>query len=136
MALNPYQQNALEVGMRHLERTLLEARQLLRHVPEAGRLTSFQPIAEVIRPELEASIDQMLTEIEVVAARFKLEPRAEAVGNHIGAEMFAVWSELQGLLSDKLKRAGEVDPTISTALDPHIQRLIALAHRMANSARG
>jgi hypothetical protein len=136
MALNIYQRNKLEVQLRHLERTLREARQLLSRVPEAGRLTRYQPVNEAARPELQALVDQMLVEVEWLAERFDLPPQVESVGIHISAEMFAAWSDLQGLLSQKLKRGGEVDPAVGPDLDPHVQRLMTLAHVLANKARG
>lgn len=125
----------MEVELRHLDSTLRDARRILNSAPEAGLLTSYRPMSEATRPELGTLMGQMLAEIVLLVTRFELKTRADDVGNHVSAEMSAAWSDLHGILSYNLKRSGDVDQALSETLDPHVQRLIALAHQIANLTR-
>jgi len=135
MALNPYQKNALEVEMRHLEQALLQAREFMRHMPEDGLLTNYRPVAEENRARLEALIDRMLAEIAVVVKKYDLQPRVEDIGVNIYAEMAGAWSDLYDMFAHKLKRYGHVDPALGETLDPHIKLLINLAREIGEAAK-
>ena len=135
MGLNPYQQNALEVRMRLLERTLSQIRQSLR-TPLAGRLTHYRPLSPATGAEVEALIDAMLVEIAAVAEQFNLQPEVEDVAQTIRAEMTAAWADLRDTQPTKLKGYGEVDPALSETLEPHISRLISLAEAFRQATQG
>lgn len=132
--LNPYQKSALAIQLRHLEQALLRARLWLRQAPEDGRLTRYQLAPEAARPRLEALIEQMLSEIGVLAERFELEPRVEDLGRLLNAEMSVAWSDLIDTRSPKLRRFGAVDPGLSDALDPHVDRLARWAGQLGQLA--
>jgi hypothetical protein len=135
MGLNTYQQNALEVRMRLLERTLFQIRQSL-HMPPVGRLTHFRPLAPATGAQVEALIGAMLAEIAAVAEQFNLQPETEDMAQTIRAEMTIAWADLRDTLPAKLKAYGEVDPALSETLEPHIVRLISLAEAVQQAAKG
>jgi hypothetical protein len=135
MTLNPYQQNALDAELRHLETTLLQIQQSLRHPPPNGLLTHYLPISEMQRLQLEKIIEAMLAEIAILVREFALQPRAESVGRWIDAEMAAAWVDLYESLSPKLNRYGDVAPALATTLDPHLRQLIGLAQALGTAAR-
>ncbi len=135
MTLNPYQKNALEVEMRQLEMALLQAQQFLRHPPENGLLTYYKPVPDSVRSRLETLIEAILAEIASVAHDFDLQPREEDLGRWIDAEMAVAWADLYDTVSPKLNRYGDVDPALTTTLDPHLRRLIELAQVLSLLAR-
>lgn len=135
MALNPYQKNALEIELRHLEQALLRARGFIRHPPEDCRLTSYRPISETARLRLEELIDQVLAEIAVLVNRFELQPQVEDLGSYINAAMAQAWADLYDTLSPKLRRYGAVDPALAETLDPHIRSLIRLTYELGQAAK-
>lgn len=135
MPLNPSQKTSLEVVMRQLETALLRVRQFVQNPPENSLLTHYRPVSEGTRPGLEMMIDQMLAEIAILVHEYDLQPREEDLGRYIDAEMGVAWADLYDTLSPKLRRFGDVDPALETTLDPHIRRLIKLAHTLGLSAR-
>jgi hypothetical protein len=132
--LNSGQKIALEVEMRHLERSLRQARQWLRQPPEDYLLTRHRPFPETAGPELEAIIEPMLAEIAVLKERFRLAPEVDDLGRDLEAEMAAAWADMTDTLSPKLVRYGPVDPALAEALDPSLRRLIAWSHELARAS--
>ncbi len=135
MGLNPYQHNALEVRMRHLERTLFQIRRLL-FLPLDGRLTRHQSLSPEVSAQAEAVMGAMLAEIAEVAEAFDLQPEVEDVAQSILSEMTIAWADLNDTQSAKLKGYGAVDPSPGESLDPHIQQLITLSNRLVQLIRG
>ena len=136
MALNPYQQMALEVQMRDLERTLLQIRRLIRETPESSLLIHYQPVSPAACARLETGIDHMQAEITVLVERFQLKLRVEDIGSYIHAEMVGAWSDLHDLRVSRLQGYGAVEPSLNETLEPHIQQLIRLTYEAGLIARG
>ena len=136
MALNPSQKRALAVQLRNLEQVLFRVSHFIREKPEEGLLTHYIPVPETIRPRLEVLIEQMHEEIALLVKQFELQPKAVDSRGCINAKMALTWSSLNEVLSSKLKRYGEVDPALSESLDPCLNRLIDLALRIAEVAKG
>lgn len=129
MTLNPYQKNSLAIQLRHLERTLHDARRQMA-APEDGVLFRRTGLSAALRHRLGPLIEQTLAEIRLLAERFELENQAEDLRAILRAEMAGAWEGLYDSLSAKLNRYGDVDPALAESLDPHLRRLIALTDRM------
>ena len=134
-SLNPYQHDALEIRMRHLERTLLQTGRLLR-LPPGGRLVRFRPLSPETAARAEAVMGAMLAEIAVMAETFDLQPEVEGVAQSILSEMTAAWADLYDTQSAKLRGYGAVDPSLADALDPHIQQLMTLSTSLVQLIKG
>jgi hypothetical protein len=132
--LNPAQKIALEVELRRVERSLLQARHWLREPPEDGLRTRYRPLPEKTRADLEVLIEQMLAEIAALVERFKLAPEIDDLGRDLETEMVAARAELTDTLSPKLIRYGPVDPALTEALDPHLYLLMGWSHQLGSFA--
>ena len=133
--LDPYQKNALEVRMMLLEASLRSAITLIQDPPEGGLLTRVRPLPTGAGSRLERLFMAMLEELAAIVREFDLRPRDEEVGRLISADMAGAWSDMQEVLSGRLKRYGNVDPRLSSQLDPHLQRLIRMALEAGDLAR-
>ena len=130
--LNPYQKNAVEIGMRLLEATIREELRLIREPPGDGVLTHVRPLPIGHRLRIEALLDAMSAEVAIVVREFDLQPQDDGIGRRIRGEMAGAWSDLHEVLSKQLRRYGKVDPLLSNSLDPHIHRLILLTMEVSH----
>jgi len=118
-----------------LEASLRSAITLIQDPPEGGLLTRVRPLPTGAGSRLERLFMAMLEELAAIVREFDLRPRDEEVGRLISADMAGAWSDMQEVLSGRLKRYGNVDPRLSSQLDPHLQRLIRMALEAGDLAR-
>ena len=133
VTLNPPQKNALEIGLRLLERTLLRLMCQAREPAWDGPLVRTRPMPASERTRLESVGGAMIAEIEVVAREFGLRAEVADLDREIDGELSVAWVYLNELLARKMIRYGNVDPELSKRLDPHIHRLIRLTREVGRA---
>ena len=118
MALNTAQKTSLSITLREFETRLRRLRVLLDHYETVVRLT----------PEgvsrLRAMIDQQQVVIDELFRRFQLTRETIDVVQSMIAELSISWTQLADSLSNKLGRYGEVDPDLTSTLDPALNQLV------------
>ena len=134
--LNESQRNSLTIVLRMLEEKLRQADAWLQGVDETGilyrRRLRLPPERGVLaRQHIAVALEQ----IAELAHQFDLEPVDNSPEATIMAEMSESWANLCDARSDKLKRYGEVDPLLSQALDPSMDRLIELTLELMSTVR-
>jgi len=134
--LNESQRNSLTIVLRMLEEKLRQADAWLQGVDETGilyrRRLRLPPERGVLaRQHIAVALEQ----IAELARQFDLEPVDNSPEATIMAEMSESWANLWDARSDKLKRYGEVDPLLSQALDPSMDRLIELTLELMSTVR-
>lgn len=133
--LNVAQRRSVEIGLRTVEKHLLEARVWLQHAPEPGFL---QQRRASLTPDQQAAILDLIDvaegEIARLAGRFNLVANEQEFAAVFIAGMSAAWAILCDLRADKLTRYGEVDQRLADELDPGIELLTQLTLTLANLA--
>jgi len=120
----------LEIGLRHLERTL---RRVMRHADEPawdGPMIRTRPMPAKDRARLESLGGDLLDEIRSVANEFGLQSEEADLEREIHGELSVAWVYLNELVAKKMSRYGVVDAGLSRRLDPHIHRLVRLTREM------
>jgi hypothetical protein len=118
VALNTAQQTSLSITLREFEARLSRLRVLLDQYETGIRLT----------PEgvnrLRQMIDRQQAIIDDLYRRFELRRETIDVVQSMIAELSISWTQLADTGSDKLGRYGEVDPDLSSTLDPALTELV------------
>jgi hypothetical protein len=134
-ALTEPQKRSLEVTLRLAEKALDSMQHLLGE-RKAGIL--YRPVSGLApgqQEELLALASQAKNIIGRLAADFGLEPVEEPLDQQLAAIFSSVWCDLEDVRPDKLKRYGDVDPTLGETLEPALAELIELVVRIADTAR-
>lgn len=118
MTLNTAQQTSLSITLREFETRLSRLRVLLDHYESSIRLTP-QGV-----DRLRQMIDRQQTIIDELYRRFQLKRETIDVVQSMIAELSISWTQLVDTRSDKLDRYGEVDPHLTSTLDPAITELV------------
>jgi hypothetical protein len=130
--LNSAQARSLHITLQMLEERLRRADAWLAGTEESG-LVYHRTLA--LPPENRAAariaISEALETLSSLAETFAVGCKEEDLVNHIRADMSASWTDLCDTRSEKLQRYGEVHPALAELLDPDIERLAALALRIA-----
>jgi hypothetical protein len=131
--LNPAQANALLITLRMLEERLRHADVWLQDTEEEGilyhRKLHVSPQRKLVARQL---IHSALEEIAEVARKFDFARTYDDRASLIRAQMSLSWADLCDVFSNKLRGYGTVDPRLSLALDPHLDRLAKLALSIAS----
>ncbi len=126
--LNRSQYNELAIVLRTFEEHLREAASWLKSPSSSGILYEYSlQLSPERRLAVLSLIDEALAGIARLSATFGLRPASEDLGRRIAARMSIDWANLTDACSDKLKRFGDVDPSLGELLDPDLERLAALA---------
>jgi hypothetical protein len=130
--LNPDQLRSVTITLRTFEEDLLYAQAWLYDAEENGilyqRKLTISPESRSIAQE---RINAALEHIALLAREFGLESEVENSANLIRSKMSVNWANLLDTQSVKLKRFGEVDPKLVSALDPAVRQLSQLALELA-----
>jgi hypothetical protein len=130
--LNPDQLRSVTITLRSFEEDLLYAQAWLHDVEENGilyrRKLTLSPESRSIAQE---RINAALERIALLAKEFGLKAEADNPANLIRSKMSVNWANLLDTQSVKLKRFGEVDPELESALDPAVRQLAQLALELA-----
>jgi hypothetical protein len=118
MALNIAQKTSLSITLREFEVRLARLRVLLEQNESITRLTP-----EGAR-RLCQMIDQQQALIDDLFRRFQLKRETIDVVQSMIAELSISWTQLVDNRSDKLGRYGEVDPDLTSTLDPALDQMV------------
>jgi len=124
--LNQFQQTALAVTLEQLERSVNEIEHMLDDTPAGAvyaTIVDFQP--DTLR-RIRKQCQGVRRQIADMKAAFELPQRPSDARRIIVAEMSAAWAHLDDLRPSKLRRYGNVDPTLEQTLTPRLERLIHL----------
>ncbi len=130
--LNAAQAQSLRISLQTLEERLRRADAWLAGMEEAGVLYHRAlALAPQQRAEARTHIAEALALVAALAHTFATEREIENVASQIRAEMSASWVDLCDTRASKLRRYGEVNPALAEILDAPLERLAALALRIA-----
>jgi hypothetical protein len=118
MTLNIAQKTSLSITLREFEVRLARLRVLLEQNESITRLTP-----EGAR-RLCQMIDQQQALIDDLFRRFQLKRETIDVVQSMIAELSISWTQLVDNRSDKLGRYGEVDPDLTSTLDPALDQMV------------
>lgn len=134
--LNGAQRSSLAITLRMFEEELRRADAWLEMPPEQGilyrRTLHLSPEA---RDAIRQSIAAALAQISQLAQEFRLAPEEQDLAAVIAAAMSLSWANLCDARSDKLRRFGDVHPSLAEALDPRLDQLAELALWIASLSR-
>jgi len=128
--MSPSQRLAISVSLGHLEAQLDAIEGLLssdRH-GLLRRYVSDLTAAEV--SHLRSLLADTRQAIAEAALALDLQPQVTDVRRAIAARLGLVWETLEDTQPSRLRRYGNVDPSLEASLGPHIQHLIAQVHAM------
>lgn len=135
--LNPAQAQSLRITLRALELRLHRADLWLQGAEEEGRLYQRAlSLPPQTRAQAREAIAEARRRLYALADRFALEPEEEDAASIIRGEMSVSWADLCDTHAAKLRRYGPVAPDLAAALDPEVERLAALALRIATLMDG
>ncbi|MBN1933586.1 MAG: hypothetical protein JW934_02915 [Anaerolineae bacterium] len=137
--LNSYQRNALTVALRAFEEQLHQFAEWMRKDEETGILYCRRLVlSEEKRASIQSQVAEAIEHIGRLTARFDLRPQEEDATAMLRAGASVCWATLCDVRADKLKRYGQIDPRLTSALDPDIEALIdlslSLASKLANNS--
>ena len=134
--LNEAQYTSLAIVLRQLEDNLHQADAWLQGAEDNGILYRRKLR---LPPERRAAARQViavaLNQIAELAREFNLAQVDDNPAAIVIAEMSERWANLCDTRSDKLKRYGGVDPRLSQALDPSLDRLVELTLVLMSTMR-
>ncbi len=139
--LTQYQAQGVGVTLRILERILFSVEELYMGQEETrqGVMVSLvNSLSEEQRVRLRELVGQARAGIATLAERFGLQHETTDLAREAHGRLVGMRTALEDTMSGKLRRYGQVDPALSSALDPEIQKLIhvVLAMDEALLARG
>jgi len=125
---NPYQRNAVYTALQIYEKSLLNAMRWLRGDVEEGILVRRElHLPPHLRARAQEKIQEALDEIKQLSEKFGFERKEENIAAELRSEMNFRWVDMCEREASSLKGYGEVNPKLSSELDPSIQRLATLA---------
>jgi hypothetical protein len=130
---NIYQRRSLEITLRLFEEELREAETCLQVSQVNGILYKRKlslPLEQ--RQAAQLKITAALEQIASLARKLVLEPEVQDLARLIRSQMSRNWANLLDVQSDKLNRYGDVDPGLTTVIDPAIHNLSQLALELAS----
>jgi hypothetical protein len=122
--LNQSQKDWLAIVLRSAEEVMVLVRRLVDYEEEgllhalSNDLSSKE--IEKLR-KLSREVDQLVAELD---KRFHFDREQKKISRILRGQLATLWVALEESRSRKLSRSGEVDPRLSSQLDPHIERLI------------
>jgi hypothetical protein len=88
------------------------------------------PLSQEQRVRLSDLVGQARALIATLAERFGLKHETSDLAREAHGRLVGMWTALEDTRSRKLRRYGRVDPALSAALDPEIQKLVDLVLAM------
>ena len=135
--LNDAQRTSLGIVMRMLEEKMRAVEARLAS-PEEQALT-FEirnDLTPAMVQVLREKIDEVYALIRALCDRFALPPDVKPASRDALTGLMPLWVVLQESTSERLRRYGEVDPSLAHVLDPKIGALARLMVEMDAAARG
>lgn len=134
--ITPSQRLAISVSLGHLEAQLDAIESLLSNERDGllRRYVSDLTTTEVSR--LRSLLAETRRAIAEAALALGLQPQVTDVRRAIAARLGLVWETLEDTQPFRLRRYGNVDPSLEASLGPHIQHLIAQVHIMESIING
>jgi hypothetical protein len=131
--LNSIQKNSLRITLRRFEENLIHTQTWLDGYEENGVLYQRKLNLSPNRREQARQVIKAACEvIKDVSRDFDLPIESENAAVLIRGEMSISWADLLDGRATELKRAGTVNPELSSMLDPSIERLAAMALQLKN----
>lgn len=135
--LNPHQRGAVTIALRAFEEQLRQCDEWIQGRTEEGALYRRRfAFSEERRMLVREQIAQALACIADLADRCSLSAQEEDAAAMLRAGFSASWAALCDVRADKLKRYGQVAPSLAQALDPSIETLIELSLSLARTLSG
>ncbi|OGW69686.1 MAG: hypothetical protein A3A88_10270 [Nitrospirae bacterium RIFCSPLOWO2_01_FULL_62_17] len=134
--LNDAQRTSLGIVMRMLEEKMRAVEARLAS-PEEQALT-FEirnDLTPAMVQVLREKIDEVYALIRALCDRFALPPDVKPASRDALTGLMPLWVVLQESTSERLRRYGEVDPSLAHVLDPNIDALARLMVEMDDAAR-
>ncbi len=131
--LNPSQLLSVTIVLRMFEENLRQADRVLNEAETNGILYHKKlELDQLKRQAAQVLINTAYKEIGKLANELGLNPELDNPAGLISGEMSECWANLLDSRSTKLKRFGEVDPTLVYVYDPPINHLAQLALALAS----
>ncbi|OGF53229.1 MAG: hypothetical protein A2Z21_09685 [Candidatus Fraserbacteria bacterium RBG_16_55_9] len=128
--LNRQQKDWLSIVLRSTEDAMALARRLVR-ARDHGRLhTLINDLTADEMKELRELSQQVGRIVAQLDERFYFQREPKRVSRLLQGELSTLWVALENSRSRKLRRFGEVDPRLESALDPYLEQLIRLVLAM------
>ena len=135
--LNDAQRTSLGIVMRMLEEKMraIEAR-LAQPEERALTFEVRNDLTPAMVQVLREKIDEVYVLIRALRDRLALPPTVKSASRDALTGLMPLWVVLQESTSERLRRYGEVDPSLAHVLDPKIGALARLMVEMDAAARG
>lgn len=125
--LNPYQRRAIEVTLRMLEEVVDRVEYQLSATPIRGVLYELtNPYSAQEQTELRKRIEEIRRILRESREQWQLDVERTPIDVFIRSAMSVLWADLEDCRPAKLRRYGDVAPTITPEINETIQRLIRL----------
>jgi hypothetical protein len=135
--LNPHQRGAVTIALRAFEEQLRQCDEWMQGRTEEGTLYRRRFfLSEERRTLVREQIAQALACIADLADQCSLSAQEEDAVAMLRAGLSASWAALCDVRANKLKRYGQVAPSLAQALDPSIETLIELSLSLARTLSG
>jgi hypothetical protein len=133
--LNESQRRSLEVTLRLAEKAFNRIEALLAPERQGVLYHSCSSLTPAQEERARALAGAGRRQISELAARFHLQSVQEPVEQRLVAEFSAIWCDLEDTRPERLVRYGDLDPALTTTLEPAIQDLITVVLSIVETAR-
>lgn len=129
--LNPYQKNALRIGLVLVEKGMFELDHLLARGDHHGILFGVKDdLAEETKAGIRQLIHDILDTLREMKEQFHLDLEIDKKSRAIFGKVPLLWEIVTDTDARRLRGYGEIDPSLKDLLDPSIERLSHLLLRM------
>lgn len=132
-SLNPYQRSSVAITLRMLEMALRDAMTELDTAADGILYRQTNPLSDLQRQQIKRLCQKAFAIIQTMKEAFALPVEIQDVRSKLQGHLAVLWSDLEDIRSDKLRRYGDVAPDLERTLDPSIAELIQTVNQIMGS---
>jgi hypothetical protein len=115
---------AISTTLSKIEKDIAEIEMHIKNRPQGRMYEVVDDLSDARREELLAKIVLLREFIQQFADELSLKAHRTSLGAIIGGKLAIDWANACDIQPEKLKAYGAVDPDVTRAINPHVQRLM------------